>query len=108
MKFLTVKNSAEKAELLIYGDIVDDSWNWGWEDDPNVYPKDIKNMLNGFDGKDVDVHINSGGGHVFAGMAISNMLFQFTHPQGVRQLQQNNKSTRHLQASLCEDSHLAS
>lgn len=74
MKFLTVKNSAEKAELLIYGDIVDDSWNWGWEDDPNVYPKDIKNMLNGFDGKDVDVHINSGGGHVFAGMAISNML----------------------------------
>lgn len=78
MNFLTVKNEAgKKPELMIYGDIVDDSWNWGWEDDPNIYPLAIKNMLTGFDGQDIDVHINSGGGHVFAGMAISNMLKQY-------------------------------
>lgn len=75
MKFKKViKNAVGKAELYIYGDIVDDSWNMGWESDPNVYPKNIKTMLDGFDGQDIDVHINSGGGHVFAGVAICNML----------------------------------
>lgn len=79
MKFLTVKNEAGKRpQLMIYGDIVDDSWNYGWEDDPSVYPKNIKSMLNDLDGySEIEVHINSGGGHVFAGMAICNMLKQF-------------------------------
>lgn len=77
MKFLQIKNQTEeKAEIYIHGDIVDDSWNWGWEDDPSVYPLNIKEMLNGCKGKAVDIHINSGGGHVFAGMAISNMIAQ--------------------------------
>jgi len=79
MKFMQIKNSAEKSEIYIYGDIVDDSWNSGWEDDPSVYPKNIKSMLDGFNGQDIDVHINSGGGHVFAGMAICNM---FKHYHG--------------------------
>lgn len=78
MKFMQIKNSADKGEFFIYGDIVDDSWNFGWEDDPSVYPKDIKSMLDGFNGQDIDVHINSGGGHVFAGMAICNMLKQYS------------------------------
>lgn len=78
MKFMQIKNSADKSEIFIYGDIVDDSWNYGWEDDPGVYPKDIKSMLDGFNGQDIDVHINSGGGHVFAGMAICNMLKQYS------------------------------
>ena len=78
MKFMQIKNSADKSEIFIYGDIVDDSWNFGWEDDPSVYPKDIKSMLDGFNGQDIDVHINSGGGHVFAGMAICNMLKQYS------------------------------
>lgn len=73
---LRVKNKAEKAEIYIYGDIVDDAWNFGWSDcnDPNVYPLEIKDMLKEVGEKDVDVHINSGGGHVFAGMAIANIL----------------------------------
>ena len=75
MKFLEIKNqTSHKAELYIYGDIVNDSWNFGWDDDPNVYPMDIKKMLDGVKGKELDVYINSGGGHVFAGVAISNML----------------------------------
>ena len=78
MKFKkVVKNAAGKAELYIYGDIVDDSWDMGWENDPSVYPKNIKTMLDGFDGQDIDVHINSGGGHFFAGVAICNMLKQY-------------------------------
>ena len=75
MNFLNIKNQTEdKAEIYIYGDIVDDSWNWGWEDDPSVYPKNIRELLKECEGKSIDVHINSGGGHVFAGMAISNMI----------------------------------
>ncbi|WP_462274433.1 Clp protease ClpP, partial [Filifactor alocis] len=75
MNFLNIKNQTEdKADIYIYGDIVDDSWNWGWEDDPSVYPKNIRELLKECEGKSIDVHINSGGGHVFAGMAISNMI----------------------------------
>ena len=75
MKFLEIKNqTSHKAELYIYGDIVNDSWNFGWDEDPNVYPMDIQKMLDGVKGKELDVYINSGGGHMFAGVAISNML----------------------------------
>ena len=75
MKFKKViKNALGKAELYIYGDIVDDSWNMGWENDPSVYPMNIRTLLNEFEGQDLDVHVNSGGGHFFAGVAISNML----------------------------------
>ena len=76
MKFLKIKNSANKAEIYINGDIVDDSWNYNWDDDPSIYPLDIKKMLDDYKDKDVDVHINSGGGDVFAGIGISNMLKQ--------------------------------
>lgn len=76
LEFMKVKNSTDglRKELYLYGDIVDDSWNYGWEDDPSVYPLNIKDMLKDFGGSPVDVHINSGGGHMFAGMAIANML----------------------------------
>lgn len=78
MNFLTVRNTAERGEIFIFGDIVDDSWNCGWEDDPAVYPLDIVQMLKGFSGQPVDVHINSGGGHAFAGAAIANVLRQYS------------------------------
>lgn len=74
-KLLEFRNQTEtSADLLIYGDIVDDSYNWGWEDDPDVYPLEIKKQLDSVKGKDLTVYINSGGGHVFAGVAIANML----------------------------------
>ena len=73
MKF-RVKNSAEAREIYVTGDIEDDSWkDWSWEDE-NTYPSDIKNLLDGAKGKEVKVYINSGGGDLFAGVAISNML----------------------------------
>ena len=78
LNFMTIKQQADRGSISIYGDIVDDSWNFGWEDDPDVYPLNIKDMLDGFDGKPIDVHINSGGGHAFAGMTIANMLKHYS------------------------------
>ena len=70
---LQIKNSTETScDLYFYGDIVD-SW-WGAWDDMDQYPESIKSFLNEAKGKDINIYINSGGGSVFAGMAIYNML----------------------------------
>ena len=78
--WLRIKNqSADKAEIYIEGDIVDDRWKgWAWAEDVETYPSDIRDMLNGLDGKDVTVYVNSGGGSFFAGIAINNMLRRHT------------------------------
>ena len=68
-----VKNETEKsADLYFYGDIVSSWWD-AWQDE-DQYPDSIKNFLNAQEGKDLNVYINSGGGSVFAGVAIYNML----------------------------------
>lgn len=73
-EFLTVKNSTEtEADLYFYGDIVSEWWE-KWFDDEARYPAEIRDFLNGQKGKALNVYINSGGGSVFAGMAIHNML----------------------------------
>ena len=68
---LEIKNvSAESADLYMYGYIASDKW---WDDD--VIPQDVKEFLDQVkDVKELNVYINSGGGEVFAGMAIYNML----------------------------------
>lgn len=72
-ELLQVKNMTDtKAELYFYGDIVS-SW-WGAWDDTDQYPESVKNFLSEAKGKDLDIHINSGGGSVFAGITIYNML----------------------------------
>lgn len=73
---LTLKNeTAEEADLYFYGDIVS-SW-WGAWDDTDQYPEAVKKFLEGAAGKNINVHINSGGGSVFAGITIYNMLQHF-------------------------------
>ena len=73
LKGVEFKNfTDEKAELYFYGDIVSDSWG-AWEQE-DQYPDAVKNLLKDVEGKDLDVFINSGGGSVFAGIAIYNML----------------------------------
>ncbi|CZR81981.1 Clp protease ClpP [Clostridioides difficile] len=72
-EFLKIKNSTEtSSELYFYGDIVCDEWDAWTEEDQ--YPLSIKNFLATEQGKDLNIYINSGGGSVFAGMAIYNML----------------------------------
>lgn len=73
MKFLNIKNQTDTSmDLYFYGDIVS-SW-WGAWEDTDQYPESIRDFLNDAEGKDLNIYVNSGGGSVFAGMAIYNML----------------------------------
>ena len=73
--FLTVKNSTlQTADLYFYGEIVSD-W-WGAWDDLDQYPEAIRDFLTEHEGKDLNIYVNSGGGSVFAGIAIYNMLLR--------------------------------
>lgn len=68
-----IKNETEQnADLYFYGDIVSD-W-WGAWDEADQYPDAVKNFLAAQAGKNLTVYINSGGGSVFAGIAIYNMI----------------------------------
>ena len=65
--------SVESADLYIYGDIVSSQWS-KWED-TDTCPEDILSLLEPIqDVKNLNIYINSGGGSVFAGMAIYNIL----------------------------------
>ena len=75
-KFLNAfefKNETEtSADLYFYGDITSDYWG-AWQNE-DQYPESIKNFLSEHADKDINIFINSGGGSVFAGIAIYNML----------------------------------
>ncbi|MBJ8026124.1 Clp protease ClpP, partial [Bacillus cereus] len=70
----TVKNQTDSsADLYIYGDIINNT-GWKW-DDSDIMPDDVKNILGQLDDKsNLNIYVNSGGGSVFAGLAIYNML----------------------------------
>ena len=73
IKGFTIKNqTATSADLYFYGDIVSDWWG-AWQNE-DQYPDAIKNFLSEAEGKDLNIYINSGGGSVFAGIAIYNMI----------------------------------
>ena len=72
MSNFTFKAQADGAHLYFYGDIVGDSADkWAHED---VCPVDVRDALESAGDGPVTLHINSGGGDVFAAFAISNML----------------------------------
>lgn len=76
-RFLEVKNQTEStADIFFYGDIVGDTWDAYWDDESRC-PEDIRQALSEVEGKNLNIYINSGGGHVFGGMAIYNMLKRF-------------------------------
>ncbi|EKN40769.1 serine protease, partial [Clostridium botulinum CFSAN001627] len=86
--FMEIKNSSNgNGELYLYGDIVSDQWG-KWSDD-DTCPQDVANFLkelNSFDS--LDIYINSGGGSVFAGIAIYHQLkrhngFKTVHIDGI-------------------------
>jgi ATP-dependent protease ClpP protease subunit len=70
---LEIKNQTEtNADLYIYGDIVNSEWDrWMPED---TSPELVRNFLDQIKGKDLKVYLNSGGGSVFGGLAVSSML----------------------------------
>lgn len=71
---LEIRNQTETtAELNIFGDIVSDEWGKWCDDD--TCPSDISEFLKNLEGvSEIKLHINSGGGSVFGGIAIYNML----------------------------------
>ena len=61
------------AELYIYGDIVDNT-DFKW-DEYDVMPQDVKNTLDQLsDVSELNIYINSGGGSVFSGNTIAQLL----------------------------------
>lgn len=75
-KFYEFKNATETSvDLYFYGDITSDWWG-AWQEE-DQYPEAIKNFLAEANGKDLNIYINSGGGSVFAGIAIYNMLKRY-------------------------------
>lgn len=80
---IEVKNeTATSADLYFYGDIVSDWWG-AWQDE-DQYPEAIRNFLSGQQGKSLNIYINSGGGSVFAGIAIYNMIRRFAATSAVQ------------------------
>ena len=72
---MTIKNQTDSsADLFFYGDIVSETWQSEWYED-DMAPGDVKEFLDQVDGtENINIHINSGGGSVFGGIAIYNML----------------------------------
>lgn len=72
---LEIKNATEdRAELYFYGDIVSNSWQSYWYEEDKA-PQDIVDFLNQIeDTKELNIYINSGGGSVYGGLAIYNIL----------------------------------
>lgn len=78
---LKVMNKAEVAELYLSGDIVDDAVGGivsgisGGDTTGYEFPAKLKAQLDAIEAdKPIEMHINSGGGSVFAGVALANML----------------------------------
>lgn len=77
---IEIKNQTENtAELYFYGDINSGSlgeWQKYYPEDKA--PKDVQDFLDQLDGvSKINVHINSGGGSVFGGIAIYNILKRY-------------------------------
>ena len=67
-----------KTVIYLYGDIVDeiptDWWNGEPVEGEYITPKVVRNLIEEVETNDVDIHINSYGGSVFASVAIHNYL----------------------------------
>ena len=72
---MTIKYQTDSsADLFFYGDIVSETWQSEWYED-DMAPGDVKEFLDQLDEtENINIHINSGGGSVFGGIAIYNML----------------------------------
>ncbi len=77
---LTIKNKAETAEIYLSGDIVDDDeggWLASWREGDSTgyeFPAKLKAQLDSVRNKELEIHINSYGGSVFAGVAMANFI----------------------------------
>lgn len=76
--YAQLENNNDRAKLYLYGDIVAASWLSEWYEEDKC-PQDIADFLNQVENeKEIDIYFNSGGGDVFAGIAICNILKRHT------------------------------
>jgi len=73
---LELKKSDKKAELYLYGDIIEDDYVWDKEKQ-YISSKKVKEQLDNLDGEDLLIHINSFGGMTFEGVSIFNLLMDY-------------------------------
>ena len=74
MKFDIKNLSDDKAQLFMYGNIVSDELDaWSIDDQ---FPTSVRDFLKDYKGKEIEVHLNSGGGSCFAGICIAEMIRQ--------------------------------
>jgi ATP-dependent protease ClpP protease subunit len=74
LDIFNIVNRGDDAEMYFYGDIVGERWQaWGSED---MYPAVVRDVVAACRGKNLKVHINSGGGDMFAGITIHNIIKQ--------------------------------
>ena len=74
---LSTDEERKRCSLYFYGDIVSETWQSMWYEEDKC-PQDIADFLNQLDGyEDIDIYFNSGGGDVFAGLAIHNQLKRY-------------------------------
>ena len=73
---LELKKSDNKAELYLYGDIIEDDYVWD-KTKQYISSKKVREQLDNLDGEDLLIHINSFGGMTFEGVAIFNLLMDY-------------------------------
>ena len=83
---LTIKNKSEVAEIYLSGDIIDDAEGGfieSWIDEKSTgyeFPAKLRAQLDAVKDKALEIHINSAGGSVFAGVAMANFIANHKKP----------------------------
>src|SRR5690625_4278397 len=75
-----VRNEADSdtATLYLHGTIGGSFWDYDYDEDNIITSKKVRKALKRIGDKDIELHINSGGGDAFESIAIGNMLKQHT------------------------------
>lgn len=77
MRISDSTDTDENASLYFYGDICGESWQSKYYAEDKA-PQDVADFLHELDGKrKIDIYVNSGGGDVFGGIAIYNILSRY-------------------------------
>lgn len=73
---ISFRCEAKDNKIYLYGSVVDnDSWMWDDSEKENyIYPKAVRKLVDEVEGDKIELHINSYGGSVFAGISIYNTL----------------------------------
>ncbi len=75
-KIEITNHTEDSAEIYFFGDIASESWQSEFYEDDKC-PEDVRAFLEEIgDVQKLNIHINSGGGSVFGGIAIYNLLSQ--------------------------------